>query len=155
MAATLLVLVASEAEVRLAYPAWSMVPGGYIVRAARRMHRAPTAQGTLVRALGRDADTHDVTLLYAPSRAEGADWHVPIDELVALEGRRVEIAWGAAEIDGEYLLESVQVTYQEMVYGLDAGAALGGWAAREARVRLLLHGGLDPDITLEAIDDEP
>jgi len=154
MTATLLVLTASDAEARLAYPAWSIARGGYIARSARRMHRAPTAQGALLRALGRDADTHDVTLSYAPSRGAGVDWRAPIDDLIALEGRRVEIAWGSDEIDGAYLLQSVQVTYQEMIYGLDAGAALGGWAPREARVRLLLQGGVEPAVALEAIDDE-
>ena len=130
--------------ISLSYPVWSLVPGSYVARAAARMAVHPIETGAHIQAVGLDALQHDLTVRYVPARGSAVAWHAPIDSLVALRGRRVELLWGIAS-QGEWILESVTVTYRDILLGQDiqrAGRAIaGGWAARESDIALTLRGG--------------
>ena len=136
-----MISIAGTETVDLAYPAWSMVPGGYVRRRSRRYHEAPVAGGVYIVGLAHAADVHELTLRYVPSRGAGGDWAVPLDALVALEGESVTLSWGDVPQPGDYILDRVDETYRDMVYAPDVGRRRGGWAPREVDVRLTLRGG--------------
>ncbi len=153
MTHTIMAIAGSE-TVALAYPAWTLVPGGYVRRRIRRVHEVPVADGVYVVGLGRGADVHEVTLRYTPARrgADAGDWAAPISSLVELEGETVSISWGINTLSGDYILDRVEETYRDTLYAPDVGGRHGGWAPRELDVRITLRGG--PDAVIEGTEED-
>jgi len=111
-------------------------------------------EGAFVRVLGRDATSHEISLRYVPSRGDGGDWYAPIQALIDLEGETLSLAWGSRQLDGSYLLTSVEATSAQALYAPDGRDSAGGWAALEMDVRLRLTGGAMPEVTVEGHDDD-
>ena len=114
--------------ITLTYPKWEF--RGPIRRTGGvRVHTSKVAGGTYTQILGANLNVHTISLRYVPVRnlqqvaldaleaGEFRHWHEDINDLVKLEGRKINYYWGGDEwIDEEekeWIVEKIDVDYDE------------------------------------------
>ena len=137
-------------HVNFAYPVWQKKDGaGYLVRTGRRMSKTPVAKGTLVQGLGRNANEHDIQLLYRPRLRPHSigvtppPWYSILDTIEdELLKQECGLYWGDI-FRGRFLVSDFTWATRNDGYPPDTNTTYGGWFGREVDVDLKLTKVLD------------